>query len=207
MDHVDVAREVRALLEAHPSVRSTRLAGSRARGLAHPLSDWDFVVDAHDFEAVKRDLPSVVAPLRPLSEQWDPYSDYECYMLMLPGPTKIDLLFPAERKEWSPAWDPSPETLEAIDRHFWDWTLWLEQKRRSGRREMLATSLQDLYELLLRPLGVATEPRSILDAIDSYLAARGRLEQEFGVNVSRVLEEAVVPAVRPAATDEVTGLP
>jgi hypothetical protein len=128
-------------------------------------------------------------------------------MLMLPGPTKVDLMFPAERRSWSPAWDPSPETLEAIDRHFWDWILWLEQKRRSGRTEALAKSLRDLFELLLRPLGVETEPRSIADAVGTYLDARGRLEQEFGVGVSRALEEEVLPVVRAWTTEEVTGLP
>jgi predicted nucleotidyltransferase len=193
---VDIAREVPAALEAHPSVREVRLAGSRAKGRPHQLSDWDFAVDTDDFESVARDLPQLVEPLGPLSEQWDPYSKVECYMLLLPGPTKIDLLFVHQPREWSPAWDPSPETLEAIDRHFWDWILWLEQKRRGRRPEVVAKSLRDMYELMLRPMGVAVEPRSLPGAIDSYLDARSALERAFGMSLPRDLEHEVRPAIR-----------
>jgi hypothetical protein len=195
VSRVDVAREVPAALESHPSVREVRLVGSRGSGNPHELSDWDFAVDADDFEAVADDLPRLVAPLCPLSEQWDPYSKVECYMLLLPGPTKIDLLFPRETREWSPAWDPSPETLDAIDRHFWDWILWLEQKRRGGRIEVVDKSRRDLYELMLRPMGVDAEPRSLPEAIDGYLAARGALERRFGRVVPRELEREVRPVV------------
>jgi hypothetical protein len=193
---VDVAREVPVALEAHPSVREVRLAGSRARGRAHELSDWDFAVYTDDFESVAGDLHNLVAALNPLSGQWDPYSKVECYMLLLPGPTKIDLLFVNQPREWSPAWDPSPETLEAIDRHFWDWILWLEQKRRGGRPEVTAKSLRDMYELMLRPMGVPAEPRSLPAAIDSYLDARGELERAFDMRLPRDLEHEVRPAVQ-----------
>ncbi len=104
-------------------------------------------------------------------------------MLLLRGPTKIDLIFPGEKRRWSPAWAPSPETLEAIDRHFWDWILWLEQKRRGGRRSQLEKSLRDLFELMLGPMGVVGQPRSSTDAVDSYLAARSELELQFGTRV------------------------
>jgi hypothetical protein len=192
---MNVARDVPAALDAHPSVRGVRLAGSRARGSAHELSDWDFAVDTGDFESVAKDLPLLVAPLGPLSEQWDPFSKVECYMLLLPGPTKIDLLFVDQPREWSPAWDPSPQTLEAIDRHFWDWILWLEQKRRGGRPEIVARSLRDMYELLLRPMGATAEPRSIPGAIDAYLDARGALERTFGISLPRDLEHEVRPVI------------
>jgi hypothetical protein len=193
---VDVAREVPAALEAHPAVREVRLAGSRAKGREHQLSDWDFAVETDDFESVARDLHNLVAALSPLSEQWDPYSKVECYMLLLPGPTKIDLLFVDQPREWSPAWEPSTETLEAIDRHFWDWILWLEQKRRGGRTEVVARSLRDMHELMLRPMGVVAEPRSLPEAIDSYLDARSALEREFGMSLPRDLEHEVRPAIR-----------
>ena len=68
---VDLVARVGALLESHPDVRRVRLAGSRARGEAHELSDWDFDVDTDDFESVARDLPVLVAPLAPVSAQWD----------------------------------------------------------------------------------------------------------------------------------------
>jgi predicted nucleotidyltransferase len=195
VDPVDVAREVPAALVAHQSVRDVRLVGSRGSGSAHELSDWDFAVYADDFEPVARDLHELVAPLRPLSEQWDPYSKVECYMLLLPGPTKIDLLFPQCTREWSPAWEPSPETLEAIDRHFWDWILWLEQKRRGGRHHVLEKSARDMHRLMLRPMGVDAEPASISDAVDAYLAARDALERRYGIRVPRELEREVRPVV------------
>jgi hypothetical protein len=191
----DLARAVPALLGSHPSIRRVALVGSRAHGRAHDLSDWDFAVETTDFESVERDLPRLVASLAPLAEQWDPYSKVECYMLLLPGPTKIDLLFPAEGREWSPAWDPSPDTLEAIDRHFWDWILWLEQKRRGGRTEVMGKSLGDMVELLLRPMGVEPEPNSLAEAVGGYVRARSVLEQRFGKRISRDLEHEVLPVI------------
>lgn len=173
--------------------------GSRATGVEHDLSDWDFAVETDDFAALAGDLHGLVAALRPLSELWDPYSDYACYMLLLPGPTKVDLIFPEERREWSPAWEVTPATLEAIDRHFWDWALWLEQKRRHGRTNQLEKSLGDLSELLLRPLGVETPPRSLTEAVAAYLPAREKLEARFGVRVPRALEEEVRPVLDPSA--------
>jgi hypothetical protein len=192
---VDFAETVPEVVKTHPSVRHVRLVGSRAEGRAHELSDWDFAVETSDFESISRDLPRLVAPLRPLAVQWDPYSNRACYMLMLSGPTKIDLFFPAEPRSWSPAWDSSPETLEAIDRHFWDWILWLEQKRRGGHAEVLAKGLRDMHELMLRPLGVADEHEEISEAIERYGEARGVLEQSFELSVPRDLEREVLPAV------------
>jgi hypothetical protein len=195
----DLARVLPALVGSHPSVRRVALVGSRADGRAHALSDWDFAVDTSDFAAVQRDLPRLVASLAPLAEQWDPYSDYACYMLMLAGPTKVDLIFAAERRAWSPPWDARPDTLDAIDRHFWDWALWLEQKRCGGQAERAEKGLRDQYELLLRPLGVNEAPRSVEEAVAAYVAARDGLEARFGLRVSRRLEEEVRPLVAPGA--------
>jgi hypothetical protein len=188
---VDVARVVPALVGRNAAVQAVRLVGSRADGRTNDLSDWDFVVVTHEFESVASDLHRLVAPLGPLSEQWDPYSSYACYMLMLPGPTKVDLLFPDEKQEWAPPWSASLATLEAIDRHFWDWILWLEQKRRGDQSELLGKSLGDMYELMLRPMGVTNPPASVSEAIDAYLKARGDLEERFGFNVPRDLEHEV----------------
>jgi hypothetical protein len=193
---VDVARAVPAVLRSHPSVHRVELVGSRADGRAHDLSDWDFAVETSDFAAVEHALPELVHPLRPVAEQWDPYSSYACYMLMLAGPTKVDLLFPGERREWSPPWDASPQTLEAIDRHFWDWILWLEQKRRGGNMEALANGLHDLHRLLLRPMGVARKPATVAAATGAYVTAREGLERRFDVIVSRALEREVRPLVQ-----------
>jgi hypothetical protein len=194
-ERVDVARSVREALSAHPAVRSVRLIGSRAKGREHEISDWDFAIETDDFDAVARELPVLVEPLRPLAAQWDPYGWHACYMLMLPGPVKIDLLFLDEPREWAGPWEPSAETLEAIDRHFWDWILWLEQKRRGGREAVLAKGLVQMHELLLAPIGVARAPESVRDATQVYLEARDTLERRFGVDVPRELEREVRPVV------------
>ena len=83
-----------------------------------------------------------------------------------------------------------------MDRHFWDWILWLEQKRTGGRDDVVARSLGDLYRLLLEPLGAADEPRSIAEALDAYLCARRERERAYGVHVSRDLEREVLPTMR-----------
>jgi len=165
----------------------------------HELSDWDFVVETGDFPRLAEELPQLVEPLHPLAQQWDRYSSHACYMLMLPGPTKVDLIFPDQKQEWAPAWAPSAGTLTAIDHHFWDWILWLEQKRRSAKVDVLAKSLRDMHELMLRPMGAKAEPESVAEAVAAYLDLRRQLEERFGVDVPRELENEVRPAVlRPA---------
>jgi hypothetical protein len=194
---VDLAVAVPAALDGHRSVQGVRVVGSRAEGRAHDFSDWDFAVETDDFQAVARDLPRLVAVLAPVAEQWDRYSSYACYMLMLRGPIKVDLMFPAERQEWAAPWDVSPDTLSAIDRHFWDWILWLEQKRRGGRADVLPAELAKMHELMLRPMGIETEPQSVAEALSAYLDAREALEGSFGVEVPRELEREVRPVVQP----------
>src|SRR5438045_1176432 len=90
---VDIAASVEAALRAHPRVTGVTLAGSRARGTNNDFSDWDFRVVTTDFDAVAAGLPALVAELEPLAQQWDRLSTTACYMLLLKGPTKIDLLF------------------------------------------------------------------------------------------------------------------
>lgn len=192
---MDVATEIPATLLRHPAIRAVRLVGSRADGRNHEFSDWDFAVETDDFASVVQDLPHLFASLRPLTEQWDPYASHACYMLMFPGPTKVDLLFLEEHRQWSRAWSPSPENLRAIDRHFWDWIVWLEQKRTGGHEETLETGLRDMFELMLEPMGVLAKPGSVSEAIDEYIAARDELERRFGVSVLRELENEVRPAV------------
>ena len=192
---MDVTGAVSAALLRHPSVATVRLIGSRADGTAHELSDWDFAVETADFREVERDVPSLLAPLGAVAEQWDRFSRHACYMLILRGPLKIDLLFLDVEREWAPAWDVSRATLAAVDTHFWDWILWLEQKRRAGRDDVLRESLGHMHELLLRPMGVGARPSSIADAVGSYEAARDELERRFGTRVPRRLEREVRPVV------------
>jgi len=179
----------------HPHVREVRLAGSRARGDAHDLSDWDFVVDTSDFAAVAADLDDLVSALAPLAAQWDPFAGHACYMLMLRGAVKVDLLFPDQPREWSGAWEPSATTLAAMDTHFWDWILYVEQKRRGRHGDQVARLLEDMHRLMLQPMGVKEPPASVPDAIDAFVRARARLERQYRIEVPRTLEREVRPVV------------
>jgi hypothetical protein len=111
----------------------------------------------------------------------------------LPGPTKVDLIFPSVPQEWAPPWDVSAETLPAIDEHFWDWVLWLAQKELGGSD--LTESIADLHRLLLAPMGASAAPTSIEDALATYLDLRGRLEERYGCRVPRELQREVEPAL------------
>ena len=188
---------LRATLERHPAVRSARLAGSRGRGgQLTPLSDWDIVVDTDDFAAVAADLPVLSSVLRPLAQQWDPYASEACYMLMLRGAVKVDVIFPDVPHESAPPWEARPDNLEAINLHFWDWILWLASKQL--RRDQVER-VEDQFELmsrnLLRPLGVPEAPGSIEAAVAAYVAARDELERRFDMVVSRAVEEEVLGAL------------
>jgi hypothetical protein len=177
-------------------VRSIELVGSRATGQARPDSDWDFRVEARDFTAVAAALPELLAPLEPLAQQWDRLSDEQCWMLILRGPVKVDLIFPEEPHVHEPPWVPSAENLDAIDAHLWDWLLWLRTKERAGQDELVATELEKLFVHLLRPLGVARVPSSVADAVELYRPARDAVAASLGCVVSPVLEAEVAPALR-----------
>ena len=189
----DLAPLVRSTLERHPHVLRVELVGSRATGTPVPLSDWDFVVHTDDVDAVVRDLPGLVEELEPLAAQWDRLGppEYSCFMLMLAGPMKVDLVVHVPH-EPEPPWEVTAETLEGIDRHLWDWTLWMASKRQRGETGLVAEQLQLMSEHLLRPLGVANVPDSIEEAIVAHRAARDLREVELGVTVGRRLEREVL---------------
>ena len=183
------------LVAAHPAVRRISFVGSRAEGRASELSDWDFLVEADDFDALAEALPALLSPLEPLAQQWDRLSREQCWMLIVPGPAKVDLIFPGEPHKLEPPWQPSADNLAAIDAHFWDWMLWLNAKEARGSAERVEVELEKLCEHLLGPLGVRRRPGSVADAVAAYCAARDAAEQRFGVTVDRGLEEAVAPAL------------
>jgi hypothetical protein len=191
----DLDRRVSEIVEAHPQVRSVRLAGSRARGTATVHSDWDFQVDAADFPAVAADLPELVGPLDPLAQLWDPLSRHHVYALVLPGPVKVDLLFDAPH-EVAPPWRPGGDTLLTIDAHFWDWLLWLVGKQYRGQRQLVRDELAKMHGHLLEPLGVGTVPSTLREAAGGYLVARDRAERRFGVRTPRRLQQEVQGLLR-----------
>ena len=191
----DIVAAVEAALLRHPAVQAVELVGSRATGTPTPLSDWDFLVVTEGFDEVARALPALVVELEPLAQQWDRISAYPCYMLMLAGPVKVDLIFPDEPFESLPPWTVSAETLDGIDQHFWDWILWLASKREKRENELVRRELIKLRDHLLGPLGEDRVPGSIGAAIERYRAARDKREREFGVEVSRRREREVLPVL------------
>jgi hypothetical protein len=191
----DLVVSVRAVLLPHPDIRAVELVGSRAGGSPTPSSDWDFVVVTERFDEVGRVLPALVAELEPLGQQWDRIGAYPCYMLLLAGPVKVDLIFPDQPFESLPPWTASAETLDGIDQHFWDWILWIASKREKREDELVRRELIKLRDHLLGPLGVDRVPGSIGAAVDGYRAARDEREREFGVEVSRRRQREVLPVL------------
>jgi hypothetical protein len=193
----DIAGAVRIALLRHPHVIAVELVGSRARGTPSPLSDWDFTVDVNDFAGVRADMPALVAELEPLSQQWDRLGpdDYSCYMLVVAGPVKVDLIFPGVPHRPEPPWGVASDTLDGIDQHFWDWVLWMAAKEQGGKDELVRQELRKMSEHLLNPMGVDRVPGSIHAATVEYLAARERLESALGVHVSRRLQLEVLPVL------------
>ncbi|MFC7730239.1 nucleotidyltransferase domain-containing protein [Actinomadura keratinilytica] len=195
-----IAQDVARTVEGHPMVRKVTLVGSRARGNATELSDWDFHVTVDDFAEVAAVLPGMLAPYGPLAAQWDPLGDCASHLLIFPGPVKVDLLFPEMPRSWNPPWRVGPDTLPAIDAHFWDWALSLAGKRRHGMSDRVRGELLKMTRFLLGPLGVQTVPQTLEDAAARFVRARDRLETRYGLRISRRLEEEVLPLLRAPET-------
>jgi hypothetical protein len=188
----DIAASIESVLLPHPAIRGVELVGSRADGSPTPLSDWDFVVVTDRFDDVARALPELVTPLDPLAQQWDRISDYPCYMLLLSGPVKVDLIFPGEPYESLPPWTVTAETLDGIDQHVWDWILWLASKRERREDELVQRELVKMRDHLLGPLGIDGVPASIEAAVERYRSARDEWERELRIEVSRRREREVL---------------
>ena len=193
---MNLEETVTTAVSAHPAVEGIELIGSRAEGREPEWSDWDFAVRARDFDALAGALPRLLAPLEPLVQQWDRLSKEQCWMLILRGPVKVDLIFPDDPHEQEGPWETGPETLGGIDDHFWDWMLWLRGKESAGKDVLVATELEKLFAHLLGPLGADAVPASVANAVESYRSARGRAERRFGRMVSRAVEEEVAPSLR-----------
>jgi predicted nucleotidyltransferase len=186
----DLGRRILEVVGRHPLVTCIEPTGSRARGDPTPFSDWDFRVETDDFSALSEVLPLVVEPLHPLARQWDRLSARRTYMLVLEGPRKVDFLFDVPNQK-QPPWHVRAETLAPIDDHFWDWILWLASKEARKREDLVRHELEELFEHILRPMGVAHPPRDIATAVDRYRTARSTAERRHGVVVSLNLEREV----------------
>ena len=187
----DLVSAATALVAKHPAVVRVELAGSRSRGTHEELSDWDFAVTTSDFAAVARDLPSLIAPLDPLAEQWEPLAQFPVYQVMLRGPTKLEYLFLEQSQDAKPPVNPNEATLAAINTHFWDWIWWITTKAAAGRDDLVSEHLPQLYRQLLQPMGVEVVPGAVDAAIRAFVARRDTLEREYGICIPRELENEV----------------
>jgi hypothetical protein len=171
------------------------LVGSRATGTPTALSDWDYRLESLDNAALATALPELCAPLETLAAQWDRLTEHATYMLMLPGAHKVDLFPGDETRPIEPPWQPAPATLASIDEHFWDWALWLGAKTLSGKQALVTEELAKLHVHLLAPLGAATWPASLADAIGLYLASSATWERSCGMAIPRRLRREVLAAL------------
>jgi hypothetical protein len=194
--HLEAA--AKAALETDRNITSVRLVGSRADGSAGELSDWDFAVQTDDFVALAPRMRHLVEPLAPLAAQWDPLGTDRCYMLILRGPVKVDLIFD-QRQEESPPWSVDRRTLPLLDDHFWDWTLWLVAKDAAGKAELVSHELEKMHRHLLGPLGVVVPPGSIEEAVAAYLPARDAATARLGIRLSSSVEREILPVLRRGA--------
>jgi hypothetical protein len=85
--------DVLRALGADPGIDRVEPTGSRASGRARPQSDWDFQIATEAFPEVQERMPALVTPLQPVVAQWDRLSRTWCFMLLLAGPVKVDLIF------------------------------------------------------------------------------------------------------------------
>jgi len=170
--------------------------GSRSRGTHTEHSDWDFAVQTDDFDALARDLPALVETLDPLAAQWEPLGDFPVYMVLVPGPIKIEYLFLHRSQAARPPVTPGADTLVAIDAHFWDWVWWLATKASVGRSDLVAGHMPQLHAYILGPIGADAVPADLGAAIAEYLSCRAELERRFHVKVPRRLGDNVEAGIR-----------
>jgi hypothetical protein len=189
-----VVTAIREALDGSKAVSSVALGGSRARGAATTLSDWDLYLEGEP-EAMMEEIPALVASCGPLAAFWEPLSEEAGYMAVMNGPTKVDVFPIGASRTIQPPWLLSADTLASIDGHFWDWTLWLGGKALRGERQLVADELVKMHGYLLAPVGVASAPRSLDEAVASYRRARAHAVDALGVAVNPELGRQVSEAL------------
>jgi hypothetical protein len=191
----EIVVAVRTALEHCSSVTSVTLGGSRERGRATALSDWDLYL-AGDPETMMVQVPEVIASFGPLAAFWEPLAEEAGYMVVMDGPTKVDVFPTGGRRRIQPPWVLSAETLVQIDGHFWDWSLWLGGKSLRGERELVADELVKMHDFLLAPIGVAAAPTTLGEALALYLPARASAMNALGAFVDPELGRQVSDALQ-----------
>jgi hypothetical protein len=182
-------------LDGSKVVSSLVLGGSRARGTATELSDWDLYAEG-DRDRMMAEIPALVASLGPLAAFWEPLSEEAGYMVVMDGPIKVDVFPVGASRRVQPPWLLSADSLASIDDHFWDWTLWLGGKMLRGERQLVTEELAKMHRFLLAPLGVASAPASLNEAVAAYQPARAQGIDALGVVVQQELGRQVSEALR-----------
>ena len=190
----DVVTAIREALDGSEVVSSVVLGGSRARGAATALSDWDLYLEGEP-EGMMAEIPALVASFGPLAAFWEPLSEQAGYMTVMDGPTKVDVFPIGASRRIQPPWRLSADTLPSIDGHFWDWTLWLGGKALRGERQLVADELVKMHAYLLASLGVGSTPGSLDEAVALYRPAQARAVQALGVAVNPELGRQVSEAL------------
>jgi predicted nucleotidyltransferase len=191
----EVVAAIETALARCSAVTSVTLGGSRERGRATELSDWDLYLSG-DPEAMMAEVPVVIGSFDPLAAFWEPLAEEAGYMVVLDGPTKVDVFPSGGRRPIQPPWVLSAETLVQIDGHFWDWSLWLGGKTLRDERELVASELVKMHAFLLEPIGVAEAPADLGEAVAIYLRARASAVDALGVPVDPELGRQVSDALR-----------
>jgi len=192
---MDIGKIVPKLLMKHTGVKRVDITGSRMRGHATKWSDWDFLVEVTDFEAVSISLPMLTKRLKPLAHLWDPLSRHKVYMMILRGPIKIDLIFDRSHQQ-EPPWTINSDTIAQVNSHFWDWILWIASKEARGVRDITNSELEKMSVHLLAPLGCTRSPSSVEEAVRDYLSAFGKQKNILHVEVDPTLETEVINGLK-----------
>jgi hypothetical protein len=79
---------------------------------------------------------------------------------------------------------------------FWGWTLWLGSKSLRGERQLIVDELTKMHWFLLGPLGVASSPPSLNEAVASYFGARAAASEALRAVVDPELGRQVSEALR-----------
>lgn len=186
---------IREALDAREVISSVVLGGSRAQGTATELSDWDLYVEG-DPDGMMVEIPALVASFQPLAAFWEPLSEQAGYMVVMDGPTKVDIFAVGANRQIQPPWVLAADTLPSIDGHFWDWILWLGGKMLRDERRLVADELVKMHGFLLRPMRVPFAPASLAEAVASYRQARAGAEEALGVVVPQELDNQVAEALQ-----------
>ncbi|MBV9366189.1 MAG: nucleotidyltransferase domain-containing protein [Solirubrobacterales bacterium] len=191
----EIVRMVWHTLGSTDAVGALILGGSRAKGSATELSDWDLYLEGEPAKLMA-EVPGLMAPLRPLGAFWEPLSEEAGYMMVMDGPVKIDLFPIGGRRSLQPPWEPVRANLSGIDGHYWDWMLWLGSKALRHQDELVSDELAKMQWFLLGPLGVERTPADLHDAVALYLKARAVASEQLKTSVPEGLGRQVLAALR-----------